>query len=232
MSEAIMEDTPTLSDGPGTKRVGRKPRPPSHKANRTGERVRVEPSNAKHSGRDEIRTPNLTDPALLERQRRCYDLRVQSMSIVNIASVMGMERHTVARDIQVESVRRREEAEPDWETTTSLQSDAYQERIFKLTQHVNMLRKKGDEVTLDATKLSYYHAATAVDRTITGLMVAREKLLGLRAPVRVSLEDNTTIAFQNAMNTFAALDLETRKIIMASGRIGLEERKMKTVEPL
>lgn len=232
------DDAPENSE-----RTGRGPR----KKKETRRRIFVEPlisANPLAHGMDaRVRRPDPYDPAVLERQVRAYDLRVAGYPNHVIANMLETDRHTVARDLQMETIRRREINQDQREDLIDLSLERYQREIRRLNTSATRseaqaekliaeahLRTKADHAErVDLLRIAAINRqnASADSRSIIAAQVRIDMLKGLLAPLKIELEDTLAISVQVALDVFASMTLEERAALRAK-----KKEMLKNVTPL
>jgi hypothetical protein len=221
----VAEESPSNDPGEDApkKRPNRKPR--SWKANRDGVRVGTpHPYQSRRLGCE--------DPAVLERQKKAYDLRAQSYANYQIAQLLQIDSATVATDVQAEGARRLAERIESREILIDLQREAYDNHIVRASMHVEKLRREAELPGKNVREvLGRLMIAASVEKTVVALLIQREKLLGLTAPTKVEIEDKTPIVAKLAQATFAALEPEQRLQIMRRAQTALGRKPEPETSP-
>jgi hypothetical protein len=195
-----------MSDAPDRKKLGRKPR-------RSHNRWKLSPGNM----RDARSTPKLEDPAVLARQIRAFDLRATGATIVSIAGALGVDRSTIARDLQVETERRRVERSHDRaaliEQSAARHDQLYatlRADVFKLGDLADAAASRGDfkrEVHLRSVRSSTL-------RTMVVALSNFDTLHGLRRDEADPENHLRGPIFELALATFAMIEPDRRMEIL------------------
>jgi DNA-binding CsgD family transcriptional regulator len=185
---------------------------------------------ARHTKRE----PDAPDPAVLERQIRCYDLRLRGYTHAQIAAAVSIHRDTVAIDIGMESQRRQKERESLREDQVEVQA----QRFENVLARVNARQAKLDALATAETQrpgggnwrreMALRHLIVADERHIVTANDKLAEVLGLKAPVKVEVE-HTGGRAAALLDAFAAASAEQRATLYAVAHTARE--RLRNVTP-